>query len=98
MAKAETIEVLNVLQPGKSYSANRAKYEAMKLAVLKVLPESLPGMTVEELGNAVLPHLPDDLFPSGEKSGWWIKCVQLDQEARGTIKRENSKPLRLRKV
>jgi hypothetical protein len=98
MAKAETIEVLNVLQPGKSYSANREKYEAMKLAVLKVLPKSSPGMTVEELGRAVLAHLPQALFPGGEKSGWWIKCVQLDQEARGAITRENTKPLRLHKV
>lgn len=98
MSKTDTIEVLNVLQPGKTYSANREKYDAMKQAVLRVLPRKTPGFTVEELGKAVLPHLPQTLFPGGEKSGWWIKCVQLDQEARGVITRENSKPLRLHKI
>lgn len=32
-------------------------------------------------------YLPDDLFPSGEKAGWWVVAVQLDLEAKGIIKR-----------
>jgi hypothetical protein len=98
MAKAETIDIFNVLQPGKTYAVNREKHAAMKLAVMKVLPKKTPGMTVEELGKAVLPFLPDDLFPGGATSGWWIKSVQLDQEARGAIMREATKPLRLHKT
>jgi hypothetical protein len=97
MDKAETIDIFNVGQPGKTYTVNREKHDAMKLAVLKVLPKKSPGMTVEELGQAVLPHLPESLFPGGATSGWWIKAVQLDQEARGTITREKTKPLRLHK-
>jgi hypothetical protein len=95
MAKTETIEILNVLQPGKTYSVNREKHDVMKTAVMRVLSNKAPGMTVEELGKAVLPHLPKALFPGGRTSGWWLKAVQLDQEARGTIKRETTKPLRL---
>jgi len=44
--------------------------------------------------DAVVPHLPDDLFPGGAKAGWWSKAVQLDLEAKGVIARESSKPLR----
>jgi hypothetical protein len=94
MANIQTIDIFNVLQPGKTYPVNREKHDAMKLAVMNVLPKKSPGMTVEELGKAVLPHLPDALFPGGATSGWWIKAVQLDQEARGTIVREKTKPLR----
>lgn len=98
MAKVEIIEILNVLQPGKTYSVNRAKHDAMKAAVMKVLPKTSPGLTAVELGKAVLPHLPDALFPGGATAGWWIKAVQLDQEARGAIIRENAKPLRFTKT
>ncbi len=80
--------------PEKPISVNREKYDAMKAVVMKVLPKKSPGMTVEDLGKAVLPHLPDALFPGGATSGWWIKAVQLDQEARGNILREKTKPLR----
>jgi len=52
-------------------------------------------MTVAELSAAVRPSLPQDLFPGGEKSGWWIKCVQLDLEAKGVIRRDASSPLKL---
>jgi hypothetical protein len=98
MAKAETIDILNVLQPGKTYPVNREKHDAMKRAVMTVLPTKSPGMTVEELGQAVSADLPDTLFPGGSTAGWWIKAVQLDQEARGNIIREKTKPLRFHKT
>jgi hypothetical protein len=44
--------------------------------------------------DAVVPHLPADLFPGGAKAGWWSKTVQLDLEAKGVIAREASRPLR----
>jgi hypothetical protein len=43
---------------------------------------------------AVLPHLPQNLYPGGAKVGWWAKTVQLDLEAKGAIARESTKPLR----
>jgi hypothetical protein len=98
MAKAPTLKIENVLQPGKLYTADAAKYEAMKKAMLAALPAKLPGMTVAEMQQAVLKHLPDDLFPGGAKSGWWTKAVQLDLEAKKIIVREQTKPLRLRKA
>ena len=94
MSDAETTEILNVAQPGKTYRANWAKHDAMKNAVLKVLPTSTPGLTVEELGKSVLAYLPEKLFPGGAAAGRWIKAVQLDPEARNVIARVKARPLR----
>jgi hypothetical protein len=92
---AAKIKIENVLQPGKTYSADPAKYEAMKKAVMAVLPKASPGLTVAEIQDRVLAHLPQDLFPDGAKSGWWMKAVQLDLEAKGVISRTKTSPLRL---
>ena len=88
------IEIENVGQPGKLYRVDKAKYEAVRAAVLAVLPSDPPGMTVEATIAAAKPHLPADLFPGGEKAGWWMKGVQLDLEAKGNVIREVAKPLR----
>ncbi len=92
---AAKIRIENVLQPGKTYSADPAKYEAMKKAVLAVLPKASPGLTVAEVQDRIVAHLPEDLFPGGAKSGWWMKAVQLDLEAKSAITRTRSSPLRL---
>ncbi len=89
------IEVENVIRPGKTYRVDAAKYEAMKAAFLKVLPKGAPGITVAELITQTKAHLPHDLFPGGEKAGWWVKAVQLDLEAKGVIAREEKPPVRL---
>lgn len=44
--------------------------------------------------EAVLPKVSQQHFPGGDKAMWWIKTVQLDQEARGGMKRSDTKPLR----
>jgi hypothetical protein len=91
----EKIEIENVAWPGRTYRVDRAKYEAMRKALLKVLPDTAPGRTVAEAKAKLLPLLPRALFPGGEKAGWWLKAVQLDLEAKGILQREASKPLRL---
>jgi hypothetical protein len=45
----------------------------------------------------VRPSLSDTLFPQGETCGWWVKCVQLDLEAKGIIARTPA-PVRLWRV
>ena len=94
----ERVEMLNISSPGHVVRVEKAKYDAMKAALLAVVPQQAPGLTVAEVKTAVLPRLPDDLFPGGAKAGWWLKGVQLDLEARGVIARENVKPLRLHKI
>ena len=73
-------------------------YEAMKQAMWEVLPATAPGLTQSELRDAVVQHLPQDLYPGGAKAGWWAKAVQLDLEAKGTLVREPAKPLRWHRV
>ena len=69
-------------------------YNAMKEALLAVLPAASPGLTESQMREAVVPKLPGDLFPGGERAGWWAKAVQLDLEAKGLVVRETSRPLR----
>ena len=96
--KSGKVVVENVNHPGKSERVDAAMYEAMKSALLKVVPKKPPGMTDEEMRAAALAHLPKALFPGGAKAGWWAKVVQLDLEAKGTIAREKTKPLRFHKL
>lgn len=90
----DRIEVENVNVPGRTTRVNAAMYAAMKQAMWKVLPAQSPGLTQSEIREAVVPYLPEDLYPGGAKVGWWAKTVQLDQEAKGTLIRESTKPLR----
>jgi len=98
-AKSQTVDggrvtVENVNVPGHTTRVDGRKYEAMKRALLKILPKKLPGLTQDQMMQAVTPHLPEDLFPGGAKSGWWTKCVQLDLEAKALVARTRTKPLR----
>ncbi|WP_448952450.1 DUF6958 family protein [Labrys neptuniae] len=94
----ERIAIENVVSPGHIVRVDRTKYEAMKVALLAVLPESAPGLTVAQAKMQLLPLLPQDLFPGGAKAGWWLKAVQLDLEAKGVLAREATKPLRLHRA
>jgi hypothetical protein len=92
---SDKIEIQSITSPGRTERVNRAKYSAMREALMAILPTNLPGITVAEAKQALLPRLPNDLFPGGEKAGWWLKAVQLDLEAKGVIKRGPNKPVRL---
>lgn len=98
MTKAPKLKIENVLQPGKTYNADPVMFEAMKAVLLKIVPAAPPGMTPAEIQKAVLPLLPQDLFPGGDKAGWWMKAVQLDQEAKKILARSEKPPVRLWKV
>jgi hypothetical protein len=95
---SEKIDVENPNSPGKTYRVDADKFLAMRGAVLKVMPDSPPGMTPAEIQKAVPPHLPQALFPGGEKAGWWMKSVQLDLEAKSVIVRATKPPVRLWKA
>lgn len=92
--KRARVRIENVNHPGASTSVDAGMYEAMRTALLEVLPAAAPGLTEGQIRQAVLPHLPADLYPAGERAGWWAKAVQLDLEAKGLIARETSRPLR----
>lgn len=92
--KPGRVRIENVNHPGTSTSVDAGPYNAMREALLAVLPDKAPGMTQEQMRDAVVPKLPADLFPGGERAGWWAKAVQLDLEAKGVITRELARPLR----
>lgn len=94
-ATNDRVTVENVLQPGKTYTLDAHKYRAMRRAMLASLPKSTPGLTVAELKQRILPRLPQDLFPGGDKAGWWLKAVQLDLEAKRLVARAAIGPVRL---
>ena len=89
----ETIEVLT--REGRPWRVNAARFAEMDRALMSVLPDAPPGLTIAEAKAALLPTLDPALFPGGAKAGWWIKAVQLDHEARGTILRAKGSPVRL---
>lgn len=95
--KNEKIGVENVNHPGHVTRVDADMYDAMKRAYLRVLPKTSPGLTLAEIRERLIAHLPEKLFPDGAKAGWWAKTVQLDLEAKGLAAREKTKPLRLRK-
>lgn len=92
----DKIQIQNVNTPGRVERVDRAKYDAMREALLSILPLEAPGLTVAAAKDALLPRLPDDLFPQGKTAGWWLKAVQLDLEAKGVIARATGAPVRLR--
>ena len=91
----DRIEIENIASPGRVYRVDRRKYEAMRNALLAVVPRRSPGITVAEAKQQLLPRLPQDLFPGGDKAGWWLKAAQLDLEAKGLLQRGRTSPLRL---
>jgi hypothetical protein len=93
-AGARMVDALNVNSPGKTYKRDAVKYLAARKAFLGFMPKAAPGLTQTEMFNAMREALPE----FGSTSGWWMKTVQLDAEARGEVVRDNGKPLRWRKA
>jgi hypothetical protein len=67
-AADDKIEIENVNTPGRTERVDCAKYEAMREALLTVLPKDAPGLTVAQA--ALLPRLPDALCSGGKTAGW----------------------------
>ncbi|WP_159591724.1 DUF6958 family protein [Chelativorans xinjiangense] len=97
-ATNDKIEIENVNTPGKTERVERAKYEAMRVALLSVLTDEEPGSTIAEAKSALLSQLPEALYPEGKTAGWWLKAVQLDLESKGIIARAPTKPMRLYRI
>ena len=91
----DKIGMENVNSPGRVVRVDADKYNAVRDAVLSVLPLRAPGLTLAELKEAIRPLVPEVVFPEGFKAGWWMMGVQLDLRAKGVITAETSKPLRL---
>lgn len=91
---AERVVVRTPNVTAHSSTVDKAKYDAMRAVLAKVIPKGPPGVTQNEMIAAATHAAPAKIWPGGEKVGWWVKCVQLDQEAQGLLKRDGGKPLR----
>ena len=69
------VTIENVNHPGYTSTVDAGMYNAMRDALLRVLPTVAPGLTQAQMRDAIVPHLPRDLFPGGTKAGWWSKAV-----------------------
>ena len=94
----DRVQIQNFSSPRHVQNVDRNKYEAMRTALLAVVPAASPGVTLAEARQQLLPLLPEAHYPGGAKAGWWMKAVQLDLEAKGVLVREETRPLRLRAV
>lgn len=93
-AARKMIEVGTPNKPGARWRVDALKYEAMRQAMMKVLPRKAPGLTQAEMLAALKRVASRKHFPGGAKVGWWMKSVQLDLEVKKVVVRENTKPLR----
>lgn len=72
------------------------KYDALRNAILRVLPARPPGLEFKKLPDAVRAHLPGGKIPGGGSLRWYTTVVKLDLEVRGEIERvEGASPQRL---
>lgn len=94
--KANKIEVENINHPGQITRVDAVKYAATKTALLAILSKAEQGLTQTEMMAAIKGEIDQTLFPDVAKSGWWMKTVQLDLEAKGAMIRISGKPLRWR--
>jgi hypothetical protein len=94
MVAFENINTPGINTPGKTTQLNTVKYHAVRDAMLRILAKDAPSLTFAEIKFAALTHLPENMFPGGDKLDCWQKAVQLDFEAKGVIKRATTNPLR----
>ncbi|MFT4701333.1 MAG: hypothetical protein ACI9ND_000262 [Yoonia sp.] len=85
------IAVENVSVPDQVTNVDATKYTVMKGAMLTVMSDT--PMTAALIKNVARSQLSKDLFPGVATSGCWIKCVQLDLEAKGMLTKQATKPL-----
>jgi hypothetical protein len=94
----KTVATKNPGTDKKPPRIDAARYEAMKAAILAVIPCDAEGVTFASLPKLVGPRLPGDVF-AGASIPWYVATVKLDLEARGLIERLPGKPpQRLRRI
>jgi len=59
----DKITIESITSPHRTQRVNRAKYTAMREALMAILPDESPGLTVTEAKDALLPHLSRKSFP-----------------------------------
>lgn len=95
MTKQPTVQTRSTTAgPGATRMSVR-RYQAVRAAILKVVPASVRGMAFNDLPAAVAKVLPKEFDGS---VSWYATTVKRDLEARGLIERiPGATPQRLRR-
>ena len=98
-AKQKTMMTRNITKGAGGTRLSVAKYEAVKKAVLAVVPKNKKGIRFKDLPKAVAKRVPKDMLPQKGSASWLATTVKLDLEARGLIERiPGETPQRLRRL
>jgi hypothetical protein len=98
-ADVQRIRTLNVTPGSSGIRIEVPKYEAMKKALLKVIPRNADGVAFRDLHRLVKPHLPGEVYTPKVSVPWYVTVVKLDLEARGLIGRvPGANPQRVRRM
>lgn len=97
MAKRNETVLTRHPDPAKrGMRVNRARYAAMRDALLAVVPADDAGVAYRELKARVAPHLPAEAF-AGASIAWHVEAVKQDLLARGLVEIvPGARPQRLR--
>jgi hypothetical protein len=86
MPKPEMIETLNITGAGGT-RLPRDKYDAVRAALLRVIPRTARGIAFRDLPRLVDPAIPASMKPRPGSTSWLVTTVKLDLEARHLIER-----------
>lgn len=89
----ERVKLENVKSPRESWDVDAGIYEAMKQAILKILPNKPPGLTVGENAERRPCLSARSAVPGRREAGGRAEAVQFDLEAKGVVIREKVAPL-----
>ena len=90
-----TVATRNPARGKKGPRIDAARYDAMKKALLAVIPKRGEGVSFSDLERLVRARLPRETF-AGASVPWYATNVKLDLEARGLVRRvAGSGPQRL---
>jgi len=100
MATKEPTILTKTVSKGKGGTrVSKAKYDAVRKALLSVVPKKKEGIPFSDLAKLVAPKLPKEMRPTKGSASWLTVVVKLDLEARGVLQRvEGAKPQRVRRV
>jgi hypothetical protein len=82
----ERVETLHPDPERKGTRISRAMYDAVREAILDVVPDGEPGLRFADLSAAVENRVSRGLFENASV-GWYTTTVKLDLEARGLLSR-----------
>lgn len=94
----ERVQTLHPERGKRGVRIEKAKYDGMRRALLKVIPRRKDGVLFRELRTLVEPHLDRQVF-AGTSRSWYATVVKQDLETRGTIEQvPGARPQRLRRT